>query len=274
MHRLTLGWLNCPDVPATALVDVAADAGFDSVGVRITGRKPDDGFASVVGDAGALRTLRSRALERGVTIHNASIYHLYPEIELRDLVPVLDAAADIGARMVLVAGYDADRARAVDRIAAMADAAGQRGLRLFIEFVPFSEVKSLPDALALVREVDRPNVGLTVDPLHLARSGGHPADLRALPVDRLYFMQLCDALKTPPSGVDLATEARTRRMAPGDGGLPLDALFDAVAADIDVECEFPTEQNLALAPVERARAIRGAAMRFLQRHASRQASTA
>ena len=274
MHRLTLGWLNCPDVAAPALVDVAADAGFDSVGVRITGRRRDDGFPSVVGDARALRTLRARASERGVTIHNASIYHLYPDVQRLDLERALDAAAEIDARMVLVAGYDADRARLVDRISTMADAAATRALRLFIEFVPFSEVKSLPEALALVRDIDRPNLGITIDPLHLARSGGHPGDVRTVPSDRLYFVQLCDALPERPSTVDLATEARTRRMAPGDGSLPLDDLLDAVPADIDVECEFPTEQNLALAPVERARAIRGAAIRFLERHASRQTSTA
>ena len=273
MHRLTLGWLNCPDVAAPDLPDVAADAGFDSVGVRITGRRRNDAYPSIVEDAAAIRRTRTRAAERGVTIHNASIQHLYPDVELRDIERALDVAADIGALLVLVSCYDPDRVRIVDRIAAMADAAAPRGLRLFIEFVPFSEVRSLPEALSIVRDVDRRNLGITVDPLHLARSGGHPSDLRTVPGERLYFLQLCDAQRERPSDVDLATEARTRRLAPGDGALPLDELLDAVPANLDIECEFPTAQNLALAPRERARAIRIAAVQFLERHAARQSST-
>lgn len=274
MRRVILGWLNCPDVAAPDMIDVAADAGFDAVGLRITGRTRSDAYPTIVGDAAAVRRIRSRASERGVMIHNASIQHLYPDVEPGDLEPALDAAAAIGARMVLASVYDPDRARAVERIAAMADAAGERGLRVFVEFVPFSEVKALPDALSVVRAVDRENFGITVDPLHLARSGGTPADLRTVPTGRLYFLQLCDAQRERPNGVELATEARTRRLAPGDGSLPLHDLLDAAPPDLDLECEFPTAQNLGLAPRERARAIRAAASAFLERHAARKAGVA
>ena len=261
-HRLVLGWLNCPEVAAPDLIAVAAQSGFDAVGLRITGRRPGDGLPSVVGDVAMLAAMRKRAGEAGLSIHNVSAYHVYPNLGLSELSPVLDAAEALGAPSLLVGCYDEDHSRFAERMASLADAAASRKVRLFLEFVPFSGCKTLREALTIVRAVNRANFGMIVDPLHLARSGGEPDDVRAIPRDRLFFMQLCDAGKTTPAGVDLPIEARGMRLAPGDGALPLARLFDLVPQDIDVECEFPTQANLALAPVDRARAIRGAAQRF------------
>jgi len=269
VHRLTLGWLNCPDVAPQDMIGVAADAGFASVGLRITGRKPGDAFERIVDNGPLIAAMRQRALDRGVAIHNLSIYHLYPEIGAADLEQVLDAAADLGAPAMLASGYDPDHARYCERMRWFADAAAARDIRLFLEFVPFSAVKTLPAALAIVRAVDKPNFGMIVDPLHLARSGGTPDDVRSVPPDRLFFVQLCDAPRAHPPGVDLPTEARRMRLDPGEGALPLHELLDAVGADIDIECEFPTQANLALPPVERARGIHAAATRYLERHALR-----
>jgi sugar phosphate isomerase/epimerase len=267
MRTLTLGFLNCPEVGALELVDVAAAAGFTSVGVRITGRRLTDAFAPVVGNARALAAIRTRAREAGVRLASISAYHFYPEVNATHLDPLLDAASELGAAMILVACYDADHARFADTIAAFADAAAPRGIRLFLEFVPFSQARSLADALAIVARVDRANFGMIVDPLHLARSGGTPADVAQVPPDRLFFAQLCDAAPECPSGVDLATEARTLRLAPGDGELPLHALLDSLPPELELECEFPTAANLRLPPVQRARGIREAALRFLGAHA-------
>lgn len=268
MHRLVLGWLNCPEVAAPDLIAVAADAGFDGVGLRITGRKPGDGLPSIVGESRLLASIRTRAADRGVAIHNVSAYHVYPQITQRELEPVLDATAALGASLLLVACYDADHVRFAGKMAAIGDAAAARGIRLFLEFVPFSECRTLAQAVAIVAAVGKPNFGMIVDPLHLARSGGGPGDLAAIPRERLFFVQLCDAPKTTPAGVGLPAEARGMRLAPGDGALPLARLYDLVPDDIDVECEFPTQANLALPPLERARGIRLAAQRFFERHAA------
>jgi sugar phosphate isomerase/epimerase len=263
MRTLTLGFLNCPEVDPLALVDVAADAAFDSVGLRITGRRLGDSFRPIVGNAAALAEIRERARSRGMRIANISAYHCYPEIGRDKLEPLVDATAALGSDMILVSGYDPDHERFGDMLSEYADIAAQRGIRLFLEFVPFSQVKSLPAAVAIVRRVGKPNLGMIVDPLHLARSGGTPDDVAAVPRDRLFFAQLCDAQAATPAGMDLPTEARTGRLAPGDGELPLARLLDALPANLELECEFPTSANLRLPPVARARAIRSAALRFL-----------
>lgn len=55
MRRLTLGFLNCAEVARQDLVSVAADAGFESVGIRITGRRIGDPYAEVIGNQFPIR---------------------------------------------------------------------------------------------------------------------------------------------------------------------------------------------------------------------------
>jgi sugar phosphate isomerase/epimerase len=87
-------------------------------------------------------------------------------------------------------------------------------------------VRTLPEALAIVMAADRPNGGILVDALHLARSGGQPDDLADVPPALLPYLQLADAPTDAPD--DLYEEAVHGRLLPGDGQLPLAALLAAV----------------------------------------------
>ena len=57
---------------------------------------------------------------------------------------------------------DPDLARAADTFAALAEAARPYGLRPAIEAIPYMQVKTLPDAVALVGESSG---GIIIDPL-------------------------------------------------------------------------------------------------------------
>jgi sugar phosphate isomerase/epimerase len=266
VRTLTLGFLNCPEATPLALVDIAADAGFTSVGLRITGRRVGDPYTEVIGNAGMIADIRERLRDRGVALSNISAYHLYPDVGLRELVPLLETVRALGSTTALCSCYDTDHARFARMLSGYADAAAALDIRLAFEFVPFSEAKSLEAAIGIVRRVDRPNVGLVIDPLHLARSDGRPEDLRSVPPERFFFAQLCDAPAERPAGVELATEARMQRLDPGTAGLRMADVLRELPPGLELECEFPTLANLRLPPPQRARVIHDAAERFLQRY--------
>jgi len=269
MRKLTLGFLNCPELGPAELVTTAVEAGFDSVGIRIAGRRVTDPYTQVIGNPGAIAEIRARLRDGGARLSNVSAYHLYPDVTLRELVPLVDTVAELGGEMILCSCYDPVRSRFCQTLADYADAAARRGVRLGLEFVPFSEAKRLADAIAIVEAVDKPNFGMVIDPLHLARSGGHPEELRGLPAARLCFAQLCDAPREKPPDVDLATEARTMRLDPGTGALPIGSMLDALPADLELECEFPTAVNRSLPPLARARAIQASAVNYLAAYDAR-----
>jgi len=271
MRWLTLGFLNCAEIAPLELVDVAANAGFASVGIRITGRRLGDPYTPVIGNADAIAEIGARLRERRLRLSNVSAWHLYPEVGIRELTSLVETVARLNGEMILLSCYDADRARFCATVRSYAELAAAHGLKLAFEFVPFSQGRSLDDALDIARAVDRENFGLVIDPLHLARSGSRPEDLAKVPRELFAFAQLCDGPREKPPEVDLATEARTMRLDPGTGGLRMREILDALPKDVELECEFPTTRNLALAPAERARQIRAAAEGFLaeyDRHSS------
>ena len=81
---------------------------------------------------------------------------------------------------------------------------------------------------------------LVVDALHLARTGSSAEEVRTLPDHWLSYVQLCDAPKeAPPDHAGLITEARTDRLLPGSGALPLHELIDAFPAGAVYSVEAP-----------------------------------
>ena len=87
------------------------------------------------------------------------------------------------------------------------------GLKLALEFIPYSEAKTIEQARRLIGLTGQPNVGILVDSLHLDRSGGTPADIAGIEPELIYFAQLCDAgLPRPTTPEALRTEAIEARL--------------------------------------------------------------
>ena len=80
-----------------------------------------------------------------------------------------------------------------DRVARVADVFGASGVRLALEFVPYTAVRTLAEARAVCERVGYDRCGLLVDTWHLARSGGFAADLADLAPDQIACVQLADA---------------------------------------------------------------------------------
>jgi sugar phosphate isomerase/epimerase len=140
---------------------------------------------------------------------------------------------------VLVIGNDPDEDRTAERLEALCALAEPLGVRPALEFMAFTAV---PDLAACLRIVERAGgrPAVLVDPLHLARSGGSPEDVARVDRDLLLYAQFCDAAgPRPESDAELAAEARERRLPPGAGDLPLEAVVRALPPDAPLALEVP-----------------------------------
>ncbi len=264
MRPLTLGWLTLLEAPPEEVVRAAAEARFDAVSLRLTGRTPDDPHPTVVNKPAALRSLRVELDAAGLQLSSASIYHLYPNITLDRVLPAFEASAALGAKTVVVTCMDPDEARWTGFAAACCERAAGFGLRLALEFTPYSEARTLAQGARIVRATEQPNFGLLVDSLHLARSGGVPSDLLELGAGEIVFAQLCDATAEPRPDMDLATESRRGRLYPGDGALPLFEFMAALSPSTEIEIETPRADLYRLPLAEQASLAARAARRFLE----------
>ena len=81
--------------------------------------------------------------------------------------------------------------------------------------MPYSGVPNLAAAWRVLADAGRPNSALIVDVWHWARAGMTPADLAAVPADRIVSVQLCDVLAEPM--VPARSESLGHRLPPGHG---------------------------------------------------------
>jgi sugar phosphate isomerase/epimerase len=106
--------------------------------------------------------------------------------------------------------------------------------------MPWVDVSNMAKALRVIEGAGRPNGALLVDAIHFFRGGNRPAELAGVPRERLRYMQLTDArAETPADMQEMIRQARGDRLFPGEGGLDLRGLLQAMPADLPISLEIP-----------------------------------
>jgi sugar phosphate isomerase/epimerase len=260
VRRTSLAHFTVVDATPVELIDAAAAGGFDHAGLRIVPPFPTDRITPVAGDRAMLQQIKARLAATGVSLLDIEAFWINPETDIEAWLPALDAGAELGARYVLSVGFDPEERRLIEKFCRFTAAVGERGMRPMLEFIPYSSVKSLEAAHALITAAGGVP-GILVDALHLSRSGGSPADIAAYDAALFDYVHLCDAPRMPPpSPEQIRVEAREGRELPGEGGLWLSEFIAAFAPETAVAVEAPTRRYAHLPPPERGR-LAGEAMR-------------
>ena len=263
-HAISLAHLSLIACPPERLVAVAAEAGFDSVDLRLAPATPTD---RVYGDSERLqfcRALRPRLADTGLKVWDVEIIRLNDHTRPQDHVPLMEAAGMLGARRLKVVCDCEDQGLIAALLARLAELAAPFDLTVDLEYMIFSGIKSLAAALAVTQAASQSNLQVLVDALHWMRAGDTIADLHAAPPDRIGYAQLCDGPKLGPTGRDaLIAEARTHRLPPGEGEFPLRALLDAMpsGAPVSIEVPLPPGED----PLRHARRLLAATQAVLEK---------
>ena len=260
---ISLAHLTILDADPVTLIESAASAGFDAVGLRIVPPLPTDTIIPVLGDLPLQRQVKARLRETGIGILDVEAIWLTPGTEVAALLPALDLGADLGARYVLTVGHDPDWHRLCDTFGALCGAASARGLRVMLEFIPYAQCASLREAHRLLRAAAPASAGLLIDALHLSRSNASPHDIKGYDPELFSYLHLCDATKMPPAATELRNEARGGRLYPGEGGLWLKDFLAAFPLATPIAIEAPDHARRHLSPKERAGLAMAATRRLL-----------
>jgi sugar phosphate isomerase/epimerase len=110
---------------------------------------------------------------------------------------LLTAAEALGARHLKVtpdpSGTPWDAGHWAAEFALLAEQAVGAGARLGIEFMPWTNIRTVHDGLRLVEDAGHPAGGVIVDAWHVERAGTPPNELAALPLHRIVGVELDDA---------------------------------------------------------------------------------
>lgn len=265
---LSLAALTVLELTPPEMVDCAAQAGYSHVGLRLLPATDTEPHYELIGDTPMIREVLARLRGTGIGVLDIEILRLKPDTDVRTYQALLETGAALGARYVLVAGNDPDEARLTDNFGALCDLALPLGLKPYIEPMPWTDAMNVTQAGRIVTAAGRANGGIVIDPIHFDRSASSIADIAALPSEFFGYMQLCDAPALRPTDVPgLLFQARYERQFPGEGGLDLASLLDALPRDIPLSLEVPTEAlGKTVGALERAKRAREATLKLLNRN--------
>ena len=238
----SLAHLTLLDVSPPKLVEIAARAGYQKVGLRLLPAAPGTPSYPLMRDAPALAATQARMRDTGVGVFDLEIIRLGAQFRASDFLAFFETGARLGAKAILVAGDDPDEGRLTASFASLCEVCAPFGLSADLEFMPWTKIPDARTALRIATAANQGNGGVLIDALHVARSATTLADIAAIPRARLHYAQICDAPPgIPPTTDGLIHTARSARLPPGEGGIDLDALFSLLPADLPVSVEVPHE---------------------------------
>lgn len=259
-HPLCLAHLSLIELSPPDVVSAAAAAGFELVSLRLAPAMAGEQQHPMIGATAMMLETLARLQGSGVAVHDVELVRLSRDTDIPASEPLMEAAARLNARQVLVAADDADESLMADKLSALGELGARYGLRMGLEFMPWRGIRTLPSAARVVRAAG--TGGIIVDAIHLDRSGGSAADLVALPFAQWAFFQICDApAQQPHTEEELLFQARRARLPPGHGGLDLSGMLRALPRDIVISIEAPLHGHPdLLPPIARARLLRKATL--------------
>jgi sugar phosphate isomerase/epimerase len=255
---ISLAALTVLELPPDEMVDVAAQAGYQGVGLRLIPATPKEHHFSLLEDSGLAQRTVKRLADTGLKVTDIEVLRLKPDTNVREFSTVFEFAARLGATNALVAGNDNDASRLLDNFVAMCELAAQFDLYPHLEFMPWTDVKDLNQAHSIVRQAREhgcDNACLLVDAFHFNRSHSRVDDLEKVPAGWMRYVQLCDVAGPVPDDMDvILSEARNARCFLGDGDIDLPALIKALPEDLPVSLEIPIQAlvNKGVSALERA----------------------
>ena len=253
-YRYSLAFLTVAELSPPEAVRVAARAGYDHVGLRLL-PSGTEGPYPILTDAKLRRETQATIAETGVTVADIEIIRIASDFNVKSTIPFLDCGAKLGAKNILVAGYDPNANRMTQSFGAFCELVQTYGMTADLEFMPWTEIPNAKSAIAQLRAVDHDAAGILVDALHVQRSDSPFEVIETIPPDWINYAQLCDAPGKFESDVEsLIATARGNRLMPGDGSFDFNALLKALPKDIVLSIEVPQLERAGLVPaVDRAR---------------------
>jgi len=230
------------------LTYIAARAGYDAISPRfITMNVPGEFKQSPV-EKSQVQATKTALATTGLKVLDVEVARITEDCDPRDFERALELGGELGASRVIMSAWTKsrdDRNFLIDVYAETCDLAAPYGLTIDLEFPSFSRLRTLDEALDIVRAADRPNGGILVDTLYLHLSRVDIGELLHVPQDLLHFLHISDCLPgiadTREGMIQLARDAR---LYPGEGWIDFAGIIERIPP-VDYSIELPNQSRIA-----------------------------
>jgi len=245
MRPLSLAYLTVNASSVCQSLQIASEVGYQFVGLRLQPNTLGAPYQEFIKNPQVQREAKSIIADTGVGVFDIEIIRIGETFDPRAHESLLQAGQALNAKAVLVAADDEDWSRLSDHFAQLCAFMAPFGMTANLEFMPWTGVKNIQDALQVISLSGHPeNAGILIDALHFGRSTSSLEDIGLIPKELLHYAQICDA----KGGLNFTTEelihtAREERLLPGEGTIDLRGIFSKLDADLPVSIEIPHKER-------------------------------
>ncbi len=206
---------------------IAARAGYDFVSIRpIYMGLPGEPNYALAENPQLMRATKQALASTGIKVHDIELARIHDDMHASRYLPAMEVAAELGARAVLSSIWTTQADYAIEKFGEVCDFAKGFGLTVDLECVPIASVRTLAQAVNVLRKAKRSNAGLMIDTHHFHRAHDSPEELANLPREWFHFAQICDASPQIPSDVaEMTRVLREERLYLGEGGIDVAAIL-------------------------------------------------
>lgn len=240
--KYSLVHMTGPTYPPDELIYIAANTGYDCVGLRtiptrLSGDAQTGGMSAMKATTSGIEAFdiahnrklllatKRAAEETGIIINDTENARIFDGCDVRNYEADIEASAELGLRHFLTNIWTSDKSFYTEQFCQLTEIAKTYGLTVNVEFVTWAGVKNLQDAKELILASGADNVGIVVDSLHCHRSRVDLSEFDGLPQKWFNYMHLSDIGWDIPEDVEtLLHDGRDERFYVGDGDVDLKAL--------------------------------------------------
>lgn len=247
-YRFSLAFLTTAELPIVENIKVAAEAGYDHVGLRLLPAAADGPYPLLT-DTLLLKEVKAAMADTGISVADIEIVRLGENFQLENHKQFLEKGAELGAKNILVAGDDNNIERMIQNYGKFCELALQYNMTADLEFMPWTAIPDLATALKIAQATNFNNVGILVDAIHLERSTSTFEEVAALNNKYINYAQICDVANIKnPTNEQMIFAAREARLNPGEGDIDFTKLISALPKDIVLSIEVPNLQRAKTVP--------------------------
>ena len=237
MHALSLHHLSVMDLSPAELIDTAA--GLGCAYVCLFTFQPGSAVSMPLVHDGDVAPLRRQLCDAGVSVLGTTSFALEADTDIASYEAGVERSAGLGAQHANCRITDPDEARVIDHFGRFAEFCVQRGLVPLIEPSGYRNTDAQPQALRIIAKVG--HGGLTLDPLHITRTGTSWEEVEALDPALIGYVQICDG-PADATAEEYFREGAYRRLPPGEGVYPLDRLLGVTPKGMPLSVEIPCQR--------------------------------
>jgi sugar phosphate isomerase/epimerase len=255
------------------LIETAARAGYEFVSLRpIPVGAPNEPLHPFATDRVLLARTKAALAATGVRLLDIEVARIVKETTPGHYAPAMEAAAELGGQHVLSSAWCDDRAYIRDFFAELCGLAKPFGLTVDLEFVTWSGIRTLSEAVEVVTDARCANAGIVVDTLHFDRCKADLGYLGSLPREWFHFAQINDApARYSTEREELIRVGRAERLYLGEGGIDVASILRRLP-QVPLSIEIPNTAKLsALGAEQYARLCVETARSYLAASAYRRA---